>query len=177
VLTIPEMHPSDFTIPSSVPATPPTLAKGCLLGKRKCPEEPIKLNRQQCFVGYPYSPGYFSRQSFKQRVDRATKEESIKPFFYDNEYDNDQVSCKICAKIQECGFAMFDITDGNLNVMIELGLAFGLGKQVIILKQANIPIAVPTDIKGIERVEYTDMVDLLPKLKSALAKVREHLLG
>jgi predicted nucleotide-binding protein len=44
------------------------------------------------------------------------------------------VLCKICEEIQKAEIAIFDISDNNVNVAFELGLALGTGTKTIILR-------------------------------------------
>lgn len=78
--------------------------------------------------------------------------------------------CKICRELQSCGLAIFNISDLNPNVMLELGLAYGMGKPVIIVKDSKTKII--TDIGGIEYIEYTHAHDLQQKLIKALLNIR-----
>lgn len=67
---------------------------------------------------------------------------------------NDHLLVKISRDIKECDFAIFDITGWNANVCMELGLAKGLGKGYYILNNNSIKKDVPSDIRGIDRIDY-----------------------
>ena len=61
--------------------------------------------------------------------------------------------------IQTCKYGVADISYETLNVPFELGLMYGLGKNCAILKASD--AKQPTDIEGIEYIEYenTDELD------------------
>src|SRR5512147_1958948 len=45
---------------------------------------------------------------------------------------------KICKSMQEAGYVVADLTEDNPNVYYELGLAWGFGKEVIIIKDDQV---------------------------------------
>jgi len=77
-------------------------------------------------------------------------------------------------------FAVFDLTDYNHNVLLELGYAIGRDRDVIILlhtpnvkpgifKAAPNPMdGFPSDLNSIRRIEYADIHDLERKLLAAI---------
>lgn len=66
----------------------------------------------------------------------------------------DHLLAKITADLHKCDFAIFDISGWNPNVCLELGLAKGLGKEYYIINNNSKKKDVPSDIKGIERIDY-----------------------
>ena len=67
---------------------------------------------------------------------------------------SDHLLVKITSELEKCDFAIFDITGWNPNVCLELGLAKGMGINYYILNNNTVKKDVPSDIKGIERVDY-----------------------
>jgi len=61
--------------------------------------------------------------------------------------------------IRKSDFSMFDLSDWNPNVALELGIAEGLkknpGKNYYILLNTRRSKEVPSDIRGLQRLEYT----------------------
>lgn len=68
--------------------------------------------------------------------------------------------CKICAALQSCRFAIMDISKPNSNVGLEIGLAYGYGKKVILLRNERSASRPPSDLAGIEYAAYTDINSL-----------------
>jgi len=62
--------------------------------------------------------------------------------------------------------AIFNISGLNPNVMLELGLAYGIGKPVIIVKDNETKVII--DLGGIENIKYEHAHDLMTKLYKAL---------
>jgi hypothetical protein len=79
--------------------------------------------------------------------------------------------------INSVDYCVFDISTWNPNVALEIGLAEGLGKDYYILLNKNLKKNVPSDIQGLQRIEYDDpgslgVTGLIPQLIKYL--VREH---
>ena len=63
--------------------------------------------------------------------------------------------CKICKAMQESLVVVADITAPNPNVFFELGLAVGMGKPIILLRDGAAPREhLPSDLLALEYVEY-----------------------
>ncbi len=92
----------------------------------------------------------------------------LKHFKADNEISNKDIMCKVCQEIQSCSIAIINISSLNPNVMLEQGLAYGLGKPVIIIKDINTKAI--SDLGSIEYIEYSHAYDLQQKLLRALNK-------
>jgi hypothetical protein len=118
------------------------------------------------FISEPYD---------KKRKERETSiVEAIKGYKYiiaDHKAMNIALTCKICQQIQLAQFGIADITSGNKNVLIELGMLYGFNKPVVILikRSAKTKIKIPSNIIGIEQIRYDNFSDLTQKLRSILA--------
>ncbi len=137
----------------------------CLLTGGRCTHSPIHINPNTFFISEPYD---------EERIQRENSIiEAIKGYKYvvsDHNIMNVSVSCKICHQIQTAQFGIVDITTGNKNVLIELGMLYGFNKPVIVLVKhtSKIKMDIPSNIVGIEQIRYKDFVDLEAKLKGAL---------
>lgn len=87
----------------------------------------------------------------------------------DNEISNKDIMCKICVEIQKCSLVIINISGLNPNVMLEQGIAYGLGKPVIIIKDKKTPAI--NDLGSIEYIEYDHAYDLMTKLQSIKVKL------
>ena len=81
---------------------------------------------------------------------------------------NRDLMCKICQMIQEAGICIVDITGWNANVLFELGLMYGRGKQVILIKHSE-DKEENVDLKGMEYIPYD--LDRYDKLRESLTAV------
>jgi|GEM_PF-2791441 len=90
----------------------------------------------------------------------------------DEKLSTGAIICKICQGIQNCRYAIIDISEWNPNVLFEFGLACGLGKRSLLIK--NKISDVPTDLRGLEYVSYSDdYEDLKIKIIESLGKIIE----
>ena len=132
-------------------------------GARGCPlHPPEKKNR--VFVAMPFSDDY--RDSFDYGVKIVLDQLGIDYYRADNEVSNKDIMCKICCELQSCGKVIANISGLNPNVMLELGLAYGLGKKVIIIKDKK--TASISDLGSVEYIEYAHAGELQQKLPRAL---------
>ncbi|MBC8327848.1 MAG: hypothetical protein H8E31_03795 [Planctomycetes bacterium] len=82
--------------------------------------------------------------------------------------------------IATADMCFFDVSTWNPNVALELGLAEGMGVEYYILLNRNLSKGVPSDIQGIQRIEYANYQDtdsdggLLPLLVKYLMMEHTH---
>ena len=135
------------------------------LGIEKCPMNP-PFQRNKVFVAMPFDNAYLD--SYNYGIVPALSSLGLEHFRADNEINNKDIMCKICYQIQLCGLAIINISGLNPNVMLEHGMAYGLGKSVIIIKdKATRAIS---DIGCLEYIEYDHAYDLMQKLCKTLQK-------
>lgn len=81
----------------------------------------------------------------------------------DKQFDNRDLFCKICEKIQQARYFIADISGYNPNVMIELGIAIGFGKKIMLLKEKDEDTnkRIISDLAGVEYFCYTSINDFL----------------
>lgn len=105
----------------------------------------------------PYPDKYFVAQEFNENKDdlRRSIDIALNKFGYtsiaaNDFYLSDKLICKIAALIQGTPFGVYQLTTSqNRNVYLELGIAFGLGKPFVLVKDKN---ASPTKI--VRDIEY-----------------------
>jgi hypothetical protein len=143
---------------------PPHQMRVCFkVGARGCPLNPVE-KKSRIFIAMPFSDDY--KDSYEYGVKLVLKQKGLDHYKADNEIQNKDTMCKICNEIQICGKLIANISGLNPNVMLELGLAYGLGKEVIIIKDKKTTAI--SDLGGIEYIEYAHAVDLQQQLSSIL---------
>jgi len=120
----------------------------------------IPVQQDLIFVGMPFSLNDIYRYGIKPTIESF----NLKCWRADEDLQTGDISCKICGTLQSCRFAIMDISGLNPNVCIELGLAYGYGKSVILIKHRDTQI--PSNLAGLEFIEYTDINSLKEKLSS-----------
>jgi hypothetical protein len=129
------------------------------VGVAGCPKQ-VQLDPQQVFVGMPFRAEF--EDAYEYGIRRPLDELGLKVWRADQEPKNIDLMCKICEGLQSSRYAVLNISGWNANVLFELGLAYGLGRETLIIKDRG--SQVPTDLKGIEYFEYGHSGELREKL-------------
>ncbi|MBI5747925.1 MAG: nucleotide-binding protein [Nitrospinae bacterium] len=95
---------------------------------------------QYAFIGHDYTKRGGRKSKFRQTISIALKNSSYEPLYADTSRLDQIVLKDIIKKIRNSKLCIFDLTgykkkdklDKNLNVILELGISIGLGKQVFI---------------------------------------------
>lgn len=124
-------------------------------GIRNCPKE-INFTPKKIVVAMPFGNEF--QDLYRYAIRPALEDSGFVPWKADEHISNIDIMCKICHAIQESGYLLADITTWNANVVFELGLAYGLGKNAVLIKREK--AEVPVDLKGIEYIGYGSIDDL-----------------
>lgn len=122
----------------------------------------LRVSANLVFVGIPFN----MRRVFEEGIQPVVKAFGLECWRAKELLRTGDFSCKICGIIQSCEFAIFDISKLSPNVMLELGFAYALGKQVIVLKHRAVEM--PSNLSGIEPIEYTSIATLRDGLRKYL---------
>lgn len=123
----------------------------------------------RCFVVRPFATGYLDVYNV---VVSTCAEFGV--FAHDaGDPETREILAKVCRFIDACDFAIADVSENNPNVLFELGLVMARRKPVIILssndRREASGVTIPTDIIGIERIDYNNVTeDLRRKLQRIL---------
>jgi hypothetical protein len=133
-------------------------------------KETNTAEQRSIFVAYAYD--LYDRRDYRKVFTSLEKAFSVKFIFADEKITNMHIMQKIISYIQAADFSMYDISGWNPNVTLELGIGMMSQKDWYILvnpdKTPN--QEVPSDIKGIDRVQYTSFSDLEDKLAALLSQ-------
>ena len=141
-------------------------------GLKECPKE-IKFSPKMVFVAMPFRPDF--QDLYKYAIRPALEDVGFEIWKADEKISNIDVMCKICHGIQECSYVLANISDWNPNVLFEMGLAYGLGKNVVLIKDRK--RTVPVDLKGLEYVDYENIDDLRRNITAFFRSVGKSLKG
>jgi len=134
-----------------------------ITGHTGCPLNP-SLHKNKVFVAMPFDDKY--QDSYAYGIVEAVEAMGLDHYRADGEIRNKDIMCKICGEIQSSRLIIANISGLNPNVMLEQGLAYGLGKPVIIVKDKETKAI--SDLGSIEYIEYAHAQDLASKLYKAL---------
>lgn len=134
------------------------------VGVDGCPINP-SYQSNRVFIAMPFANEYLD--SYNYGMVPVLNGLGYEYYKADNEISNKDIMCKVCNEIQSCRMVIANISGLNPNVMLELGLAYGLGKPVIIIKDRDTKAV--SDIGSIEYIEYSHAGELQQKLFKALS--------
>ncbi|NRT58655.1 hypothetical protein [Sphaerotilus uruguayifluvii] len=119
---------------------------------------------KQVFVAYAY--GLYDKRDYRKVFSSLEKVFGVRFIFADEKITNMHILQKILSYIRSSDFSIFDISAWNPNVTLELGIALALSENWYICfnpSQTNLS-EVPSDIRGIDRIQYISFADLEDKL-------------
>src|SRR6266849_2158988 len=125
---------------------------------------------RQIFVAYSYK--LYPKADYRKVYQELQKAFQVEFVFADEKITNLHILQKIANYIRSSRFGIYDISGWNPNVSLELGLAFGLNeKAYIAIDPSKTPIdEVPSDLRGIDRIQYGSYTELQGGLERLLAQ-------
>jgi hypothetical protein len=125
-------------------------------------------------VGCPYARP-FDFTAFRDTLNRLP----IAWYYADTGLRSKHLLSILTTYVQAVDYCLFDLSFWNPNVSLELGLAEGLGQDYYILVNQKQSKDVPSDIKGIQRIEYSSIGSfeaegLLPNIVRYLVRSQTH---
>jgi hypothetical protein len=91
------------------------------------------------FVAQEFSP---DREDLRQTLAEALTDFGLQPICADDFYWPGSILCKICALIQDTPLGVYQLTvSQNRNVYLELGIAVGLGRPFLLVKEREAEVA------------------------------------
>ena len=134
----------------------------CYLTDTKDCNLKVRENPDQIFIAYNYK--YKSVQNIIEgAVIPVFKQLNIRPKIAKEELRTKDFFCKICELIQSSRYFLANLTNPTFNVGLELGLALGLNKDIILI--ASKRTRLPSDLIRQEVIFYSgDVEDLKNKI-------------
>jgi hypothetical protein len=139
-----------------------------LTGSRTCSLK-IKENPSQIFIAYNYK--YKNVENvIKQAIFPAIKQAGLKYKVARLEVRTKDFFCKICELIQGSKYFLANLTNPTFNVGLELGLALGLEKEIVLI--ASRRTRIPSDLVRQEVIFYSkDIKDLKAKVSDCIKNI------
>jgi predicted nucleotide-binding protein len=119
------------------------------------------------FVAYPY--GIADKRDYRKPFLTVGRAYNIQFIFADERISNESILTKIVKLIQSADFSLFDITQWNPNVTLELGIALMHSDDWYVLFNPRHGQAdAPSDIRGIEQIRYESFAGLEEQLMALM---------
>lgn len=123
---------------------------------------------KQVFVAYAYN--LYDKRDYRKVFASLENAYGVKFIFADEKITNMHILQKIISYIKASDFSLFDISGWNPNVTLELGVAIAHSDNwYICFNPEKTPVDdVPSDIKGMDRIQYKSFSELEEKLTALL---------
>lgn len=116
------------------------------------------------FVIMPFSKGM--KSIYDDAIKRPCESAGIRCERADEQVHNQVVMESIYNQIRIADIVVAELSKPNLNVYYELGYARALGKRIVLV--ANQSSSIGFDLRGYQRLNYTDRLDLANRLPALL---------
>jgi len=138
-----------------------TGSKACSLKKKE--------NPSQIFIAYNYKYKNVEKV-IEEAIFPALKQIGLKYKVARLEIRTKDFFCKICELIQESKYFLANLTNTTFNVGLEMGLALGLQKEIILI--ASRRTKVPSDLVRQEVIfYYRDMENLKARVRECIRNI------
>jgi len=136
--------------------------------KRKVSKKSGREEAHQVFVAYSYK--LYPKADFRKVFKALEAAYDVTFIFADEKITNMHIMKKIETFIRGSDFCIFDISGWNPNVTLELGFAMAIGDQwYIAIDPSRTEIKeVPSDLRGLDRIQYDSYSELEDKLRVLL---------
>lgn len=144
-------------------------------GSPGCSRTDVEVKPNQAFVAMPFTTSVGSLEMndvYKFGIRPALRSAKYKALRADEVFVGQDILCKICRQIQESPLCIVDVSNWNPNVLLELGMMYGRGKRVVLLKYEGADAVVPSDLKGMLYIEYTSIESLKENLRNCVKNLR-----
>ena len=118
------------------------------------------------FVAHEFSKQ--KRDDLREAIKEAFKGSGLKAYYADMEVRQKHILEKIEEIIFTTQFGIYDVTNSNPNVCLELGIARGAKKPYYIIHERGTKL--PADLEGLDRIEYESYKQLTKELEKKVVK-------
>jgi hypothetical protein len=121
------------------------------------------------FVGYPWGV-YSDREAYKRAYTKLEEEFGVSFVFAEDRLSDKHILEKVTEMILHADIGIYDVTAWNANVTLEYGLATGLERPAYIAFNSEKTDLndVPADVRGFDRLQYSDFDQLSERLSDFL---------
>lgn len=125
------------------------------------------MQKYHYFVAHEFSKQ--RKDDLREAIKEAFKGSGLKAYYADIEVrSQEHILEKIEEKILTTQFGIYDVTNGNPNVCLELGIARAAKKPYYIIHKRSTKL--PADLEGLDRIEYESCKQLTKEIKEKVVK-------
>lgn len=148
------------------------------------PKEPVELikisnlkyeiKKPKVFIVMQFTEKY--NNLYNDIIKRVCDEFNLEPIRVDEIYSTSMIINDIKNQIENCKFVIAEITPDNPNVFFEVGFAFGIKKDIILICDSERP-KLPFDVSGFRTLFYEDKITGRTKFENQLKEFFKNILG
>ncbi len=124
----------------------------------------------EVFLAYPYALD--KERDYRERLQRGVAGSDVTLAFADEHLSNKHVLEKIRDMMEDADLLVFDLTGGNPNVTLELGIAIHANFPYVVAIRKSAVSDLNSDIHGWDQLRYVDEEDLAAVLIDRLSRGR-----
>ncbi len=138
----------------------------------ECNAKPMVFASNTAFVVMKFTENDENQNAYLYGIKSALKELGIKCIRADDNVMFRPISEQVIEYINSCRFIIVKADTSSLNVYLELGLAMGLRKDILVISESAGVVNLPIDIKDMECLTYTkgNYAELKDKVKGYYEK-------
>lgn len=113
----------------------------------------------QAFIALPWEASVSA--DLEHVIKETLEQHGVRAFGISTATGADSISSEMQRRLREADFVIADITGANPNVMIEVGMALGMGKRILLLSQSRskeLPFDLAARQVAVYRPEEVDSV-------------------
>ena len=112
------------------------------------------------FLAYPYEPP-IDKDAYNNVIKEFEDKYPIRMWYFSDEVTTNELMRKVWRAILRADLAIFDISGGNANVALELGLSLAVDKNCLTILKTGLdnPLG-NADLSYAERIEYNSLKTL-----------------
>jgi hypothetical protein len=131
------------------------------------PSKVAPITRKEYFVAHEFSAE--KKDDLRGAIENALAGLGLTPYYADNELRQGHIfTDKILPEIRHTRFGIYDVSNPRkANVFMELGAAIAMEKPYFIICRCGTKL--PSDVLGLDRIEYESYVHLTRELKAKVA--------
>lgn len=105
---------------------------------------------------------------YRKAIEPVLKQLHLQPYRIDEELIDDEVMCRVCENVQESDYAVYSLDDWSSGGLLLKGIAYGLGKRLVMLKDESLKPVPLLDHMEHDVVHYQSVESLKSELREAL---------
>ena len=125
-----------------------TLVRAEAIGK------PVLLDPTHAFVVMRFTHNDENDNAWKYGIKTGLEAGGFQAVRGDDQVESGQILDKIVRQSSKSRLVVVKVDENNLNVYFELGLAMGLGKDVLLVSEASLVLNLPSDLRNWECLTY-----------------------